>query len=63
MSTNVFHIIYNKDSTMLRILKCRKENTSMENKRLAESEYRFMNLIWEHEPMPSMQLVTLCKEQ
>lgn len=35
----------------------------MENKRLAESEYRFMNFIWELEPVPSMQLVALCEEQ
>ena len=35
----------------------------MENKRLAESEYRFMNLIWEREPIASMQLVTLCETQ
>ena len=29
---------------------------------LAESEYRFMDLIWDHEPISSTQLVSLCNE-
>lgn len=33
------------------------------NKRLSESDYRFMSLIWDHEPVPSMQLVSLCREK
>ncbi len=29
---------------------------------LTESEYRFMNLIWDHEPIASTQLVKRCEE-
>lgn len=28
-----------------------------------ESEYRFCLILWEHEPVKSSELVTLCKEQ
>ena len=28
-----------------------------------ESEYRFCLILWEHEPIKSSELVTLCKEQ
>ena len=31
----------------------------MEEKKLYESEYRFMNLIWEHEPVNSTELVKI----
>lgn len=30
---------------------------------LAESEYRFMDLIWDHEPISSTQLVKRCEER
>lgn len=35
----------------------------MEGKRLSESEYRFMSLLWDSEPIPSMKLVELCREE
>lgn len=35
----------------------------MEYKRLGESEYRFMRLIWAKEPVGSMALVKLCEEE
>lgn len=35
----------------------------MENRRLCESDYRFMNVIWDNEPVASMKLVELCREQ
>lgn len=35
----------------------------MENLKLCESDYRFMTVIWEHEPLPSGKLVELCKER
>ena len=35
----------------------------MEYKRLGEIEYRLMLLIWDNEPMGSMQLVSLCAEE
>lgn len=31
--------------------------------RLAESDFRFMSIIWENEPLPSRRLVELCAEQ
>lgn len=34
----------------------------MEYKRLCESDYRFMNVIWDHEPVGSTQLVNLCRD-
>ena len=30
--------------------------------RLAEGEYRFACLVWDHEPLPSGQLVTLAAD-
>lgn len=30
--------------------------------RLCETDHRFMNIVWEHEPLPSGQLVKLCNE-
>ena len=30
--------------------------------KLCESEYRFMRLVWEHEPLPSHRLVELCAQ-
>ena len=35
----------------------------MEIKRLYEGEARFMDIIWDSEPVPSGKLVELCKEQ
>lgn len=34
----------------------------MERKRLCESDYRFMSVIWDNEPVHSMKLVELCRE-
>ena len=34
----------------------------MEHLKLCESEYRFMNVIWENEPLTSGELVTLCEK-
>ena len=33
-----------------------------EQKRLAQSDLSFMNVIWDNEPVGSMELVTLCEE-
>ncbi len=33
------------------------------NLKLCESDYRFMSVIWENEPVQSGQLVELCKER
>ena len=35
----------------------------MENRRLADSDYKFMNVIWNHEPVTSMRLVDYCLEE
>ena len=35
----------------------------MEHLKLCESEYRFMNVIWENQPLSSGQLVTLCQQE
>ena len=35
----------------------------MEELKLCESDYRFMNVIWENEPLPSRELVDLCAQQ
>ena len=35
----------------------------MEIPKIFESEYRFCLILWEHEPVNSMRLVELCKEQ
>lgn len=32
----------------------------MENAKLFDAEYRFMNLLWKHEPINSTKLVKLC---
>ena len=34
----------------------------METPKIFESEYRFCLLLWEHEPVNSTKLVTLCKD-
>ena len=34
----------------------------MEHLKLCESDYRFMTVIWDHEPLPSGQLVELCSD-
>ncbi len=34
----------------------------METPKVFESEYRFCCILWEHEPIKSSELVTLCKE-
>lgn len=35
----------------------------MEHRRLAESDLRFMDVIWDNEPVGSMKLVELCEEK
>ena len=35
----------------------------MEHMKLCESDYRFMTVIWDHEPVPSGKLVELCAEK
>ena len=35
----------------------------MESKRLSCGETRFLEIIWEHEPVPSGKLVELCREK
>ena len=35
----------------------------MKDLKLCESDYRFMCVIWENEPLPSGKLVELCKER
>lgn len=35
----------------------------MENPKLCESEYRFMCVVWENEPVSSGTLVKLCAEK
>ena len=35
----------------------------MENLKLCESDYRFMMVIWENEPLKSSELVKLCAEK
>lgn len=35
----------------------------METPKVFESEYRFCLILWEHEPVKSSELVTLCAEQ
>ena len=35
----------------------------MDELKLCESDYRFMNVIWENEPLPSRELVELCGAQ
>ena len=35
----------------------------MDTPKIFESEYRFCLILWEHEPLKSNQLVSLCKEK
>lgn len=35
----------------------------MENKRLCETDYRFLSVIWDNEPLTSTRLVELCGER
>lgn len=35
----------------------------MEEKKLFESEYRFMNIVWEQEPVNSTELARMCGER
>ena len=35
----------------------------MENLKLCESDYRFMTIIWDNEPLASGKLVELCRER
>ena len=35
----------------------------MDTPKVFESEYRFCLILWEHEPVKSSELVTICKEQ
>lgn len=41
----------------------KKEVAAMEQLKLCGSDYRFMLLVWEYEPLPSGQLVKLCAEK
>lgn len=34
----------------------------MENLKLCESDHRFMQVVWQHQPVSSGQLVTLCSQ-
>ena len=40
-----------------------KERVCMKEYRLAEGEAKFADLIWDNEPVGSMQLVKLCEAQ
>ena len=35
----------------------------MESKRLCESDFRFMSVIWDNEPLTSMELVERCQKE
>ena len=35
----------------------------MDHPRLAEGEYRFACIVWEHEPLPSGRLVELSRQE
>lgn len=35
----------------------------MDNLKLCESDYRFMTVIWDHQPLPSGQLAKICAER
>lgn len=35
----------------------------MDSLKLCESDYRFMTIVWEHEPVASGELVTICMEK
>ncbi len=35
----------------------------MDDLKLCESDYRFMTVVWDHAPLPSGELVTLCAEK
>ena len=35
----------------------------MEELKLCESDYRFMSVIWDSQPLPSGELVELCREK
>ena len=40
-----------------------KGEPGMETPKIFESEYRFCLILWEHEPIKSSELVSLCREQ
>ena len=40
-----------------------KGEINMDTPKVFESEYRFCLILWEHEPIKSSELVSLCKEQ
>ena len=40
-----------------------KGEINIDTPKVFESEYRFCLILWEHEPVKSSELVTLCKEQ
>lgn len=40
-----------------------KGEMNMDTPKVFESEYRFCLILWEHEPIKSSELVSLCKEQ
>ena len=41
----------------------KSEAKKMDNLKLCESDYRFMSVIWDNEPVPSGKLVELCAER
>ena len=40
-----------------------KGEIAMNTPKVFESEYRFCLIMWEHEPVKTTELVTLCQEQ
>lgn len=40
-----------------------KEDDFMDSMKLCESDYRFMSVIWDNEPVPSGRLVELCADR
>ena len=40
-----------------------EEKKQTEEKKLYESEYRFMNVIWDNEPVNSTELVRICGKE
>ena len=39
------------------------ESLSMENLKLFDAEYKFMNIVWEYEPINSTELTRLCQRE
>lgn len=58
------HLVYSyKLIIRFMIINQQEEFTIMENFKLCESDYRFMLVVWENEPVASGQLVKLCAEK